>query len=63
MTLRASISFSVVHRPGGNIGDFGLVMFADARLSRSVNVSANLGYILNSNPKNAKGFDFVGSSG
>ncbi|HZH31686.1 MAG TPA: PKD domain-containing protein, partial [Pyrinomonadaceae bacterium] len=37
--------------PGGNIGDFGLVMFADARLSRSVNVSANLGYILNSNPR------------
>jgi len=37
--------------PGANFGDFGLVMFADARLSRSVNVSANLGYILNSNPK------------
>jgi hypothetical protein len=37
--------------PGGNIGDFGLVMFVDGRLSRSVNVSANLGYILNSNPK------------
>src|SRR5256714_2581797 len=41
--------------PGGNIGDFGLVMFADARLSRSVNLSANLGYILNSNPKGADG--------
>jgi len=38
--------------PGANLGDFGLVMFADARLSRSVNLSANLGYILNSNPKN-----------
>ena len=37
--------------PGGNLGDFGLVMFADGRLSRSVNVSANLGYILNSNPR------------
>ncbi len=37
--------------PGGNIGDFGLIMFADGRLSRSVNVSANLGYILNSNPR------------
>ncbi|HWT00569.1 MAG TPA: hypothetical protein VN256_10000 [Pyrinomonadaceae bacterium] len=37
--------------PGGNIGDFGLVVFVDGRLSRSVNVSANLGYILNSNPK------------
>src|SRR3989440_7382618 len=41
--------------PGGNIGDFGLVMFADARLSRSVNLSANLGYILNSNPEGADG--------
>jgi hypothetical protein len=37
--------------PGGSIGDFGLVMFADGRLSRSVNVSANVGYILNSNPR------------
>jgi hypothetical protein len=37
--------------PGGNIGDFGLILAVDGRLSRSVNVSANLGYILNSNPK------------
>jgi hypothetical protein len=37
--------------PGANIGDFGLVMFVDGRLSRSVNLSANLGYILTSNPK------------
>ncbi len=37
--------------PGGSFGDFGLILFADGRLSRSVNVSANLGYILNSNPK------------
>jgi hypothetical protein len=37
--------------PGGDIGDFGLVFFLDARLSRSVNVSTNFGYILNSNPK------------
>jgi hypothetical protein len=36
--------------PGGDIGDFGLVLFVDGRLSRSVNISANLGYILNSNP-------------
>jgi hypothetical protein len=36
--------------PGADIGDFGLVMFADGRLSEHVNVSANLGYILNSNP-------------
>jgi hypothetical protein len=37
--------------PGGDIGDFGLLFFLDARLSRSVNVSTNFGYILNSNPK------------
>ena len=37
--------------PGGDVGDFGLVGFIDGRLSRSVNISANLGYILNSNPK------------
>lgn len=37
--------------PGGNIGDFGLGIFVDGRLSRSVNLSANLTYILNSNPK------------
>src|SRR5438132_7970253 len=47
-------AFNQLHRgagPGANLGDFGLVMFADARLSKSVNLSANLGYILNSNPK------------
>lgn len=37
--------------PGANIGDFGLIGFASGRLSQHVNVSANLGYILNSNPK------------
>src|SRR5947207_5487284 len=37
--------------PGGSKGDFGLVFALDGRLSRSVNLSANLGYILNSNPK------------
>src|SRR6266550_1015186 len=37
--------------PGANMGDFGLVIFADGRLSKSVNLSANVGYILNSNPK------------
>jgi hypothetical protein len=42
--------------PGGDIGDFGAVLFVDGRLSRSVNVSANLGYILNSNPKDGDGF-------
>ena len=41
--------------PGGDIGDFGLVFFADGRLSRSVNLSANIGYILNSNPKGTFG--------
>jgi len=37
--------------PGGDIGDFGVVGFVDGRLSQHVNVAANLGYILNSNPK------------
>jgi hypothetical protein len=44
--------------PGGDIGDFGLIGFVDGRLGRHVNVSANGGYILNSNPKGAGG-DFV----
>src|SRR5829696_7130558 len=44
--------------PGGDIGDFGGVLFVDGRLSKHVNVSANLGYILNSNPKGLGG-DFV----
>jgi hypothetical protein len=37
--------------PGGDIGDFGLVGFVSGRLSRSVSLHANLGYILNSNPQ------------
>jgi hypothetical protein len=37
--------------PGGDIGDFGLAVAIDGRLSRSVNLSANFGFILNSNPK------------
>ncbi|HEV7743759.1 MAG TPA: hypothetical protein VGO56_02075, partial [Pyrinomonadaceae bacterium] len=37
--------------PGGDIGDFGLIGFIDGRLSQHVNVAANVGYILNSNPK------------
>jgi hypothetical protein len=37
--------------PGGSFGDIGVVGFISGRLSRSVNVSANFGYILNSNPK------------
>jgi PKD domain len=36
--------------PGGAIGDFGLGWFVSGRLSRSVNISANMTYILNSNP-------------
>ncbi|MFN2530435.1 MAG: Ig-like domain-containing protein [Pyrinomonadaceae bacterium] len=44
--------------PGGDIGDFGIVGVVDGRLSKHVNVSANAGYILNSNPKGAGG-DFV----
>jgi len=44
--------------PGGDVGDFGLIGFVDGRLGRHVNVSANGGYILNSNPKGLGG-DFV----
>jgi hypothetical protein len=44
--------------PGGDIGDFGLTFVVDGRLSKHVNISANLGYWLNSNPKGAGG-DFV----
>jgi len=39
--------------PGGNAGDFGLIGFVDGRLSQHINVTANLGYILNSNPKSS----------
>jgi hypothetical protein len=42
--------------PGGDVGDFGLVLAVDGRLSRSVNMSVNFGYILNSNPKDPNGF-------
>ena len=51
---KANSNFNQLQRgasPGANFGDFGLVLFADGRLSKSVNLSANLGYILNSNPK------------
>ena len=44
--------------PGGDIGDFGIVGFVDGRLGKHVNVSANGGYWLNSNPKGLGG-DFV----
>ena len=44
--------------PGGDLGDFGAVLFVDGRLHKHVNVSANLGYWLNSNPKGLGG-DFV----
>jgi hypothetical protein len=44
--------------PGGNRGDLGLVFFADARVRKWLNVSANAGYILNSSVK----ADFPGGS-
>jgi hypothetical protein len=37
--------------PGGDLGDFGVVAIVDGRLSKHVNVSANGGFIYNSNPK------------
>ena len=42
--------------PGGDIGDFGIVGFVDGRLGKHVNVSANGGYWLNSNPKGIDDF-------
>lgn len=42
--------------PGGDIGDFGLVLAVDGRLHKHVNVSGNIGYILNSNPKGPDDF-------
>jgi hypothetical protein len=37
--------------PGGNRGDIGLIVFADARLRKWLNISANVGYIYNSSVK------------
>jgi hypothetical protein len=37
--------------PGGNIGDFGIMAAFDARLAKHANLSADVGYIWNSNPK------------
>ncbi|HET6891376.1 MAG TPA: hypothetical protein VFH31_09760 [Pyrinomonadaceae bacterium] len=42
--------------PGGDIGDFGLIGFVSGRLSKHWSLSANVGYILNSNPKDPGGF-------
>jgi hypothetical protein len=45
--------------PGAQLGDFGLVLAVDGRLSKHVNVSANVGFILDSNPKS----DLFGATG
>lgn len=45
--------------PGGNIGDIGLIGFADGRLSKHVNVSGNFGFIYNSSPKSESMGDAV----
>ena len=42
--------------PGGDMGDFGIVGVVDGRLGKHVNVSANGGYWLNSNPKDPDDF-------
>src|SRR5258705_1080595 len=42
--------------PGGDIGDFAVIGVVDGRLSKHVNVSANAGYFLNSNPKGTGDF-------
>ena len=45
--------------PGGDIGDFGIIGFVDGRLHEHVNVSANGGWIVNSNPKGPDGEVFL----
>jgi hypothetical protein len=45
--------------PGGDIGDFGAILFVDGRLGKHVNGSANGGYILNSNPKGLGDFTLL----
>lgn len=37
--------------PGAKTGDFGAYLFADGRLTKHINVSGNLGYIINTNPR------------
>ncbi|MCP9493409.1 MAG: hypothetical protein MSG64_03030 [Pyrinomonadaceae bacterium MAG19_C2-C3] len=37
--------------PAGDLGDFGGILAIDSRLARVANLSANIGYIFNSNPK------------
>jgi hypothetical protein len=45
--------------PGGNWGDFGAIGVVSARLSQHVDLSANIGYIFNSNPKSKDMADAV----
>jgi hypothetical protein len=50
-TAKIPAGFNQMQRgagPGGNKGDVGVVLFADARVMRGMNISANLGYIYNS---------------
>ena len=44
--------------PGGNRGDIGVTLVADARLRKWVNLSANVGYVYTSNPK-SNGFTLL----
>ena len=45
--------------PGANWGDFGVIGFASARLSQHINLAANAGYVMNSNPKSSAMGDAV----
>jgi hypothetical protein len=52
--VKTANGFNQVQRgagPGNSFGDFGVIGFVSARLSQHINVSANVGYVLNSNPK------------
>ncbi|MEJ7618863.1 MAG: hypothetical protein WKF30_18250, partial [Pyrinomonadaceae bacterium] len=39
--------------PGASFGDLGAILFLDGRLSRSVNLSVNAGYVVTGNPKSS----------
>jgi len=45
--------------PGANWGDFGVIGFVSGRLSQHVNLAANVGYVINSNPKSSAMGDAV----
>jgi len=45
--------------PGANKGDVNVTVFTDARLSKRINMSGNVGYTYTTNPKDAAGFTML----